>query len=848
MRDPALEQRAIALLEQALEWPDDTIESRLREATGEDAVLLDRVRALLGHAHQEDSRIPAEPDGMFFELSRIPERVGAYRLTEVVGEGGMGVVCRGERVDGLFEQTVAIKLMRPGLLSPALSERFSAERRVLAKLNHPNIAQLFDGGVDEAGNSFIVMEFITGTSITEHVRTQTRGDRNAVQLRTTMALFEQCCDAVQAAHQQLIVHADIKPGNVLVTNDGRVKLLDFGIARMLDGDATPTADASEPMTRAYAAPERRAGQPPNVAGDVYALGAMLFELLTGSLPEAVTKTMLSVATPAPAAATHTRNDAPTAPQQREVLVPAWNAPSKFVANEPTWARQLRGDLDAIVLRAVAADPAARYATVAELQSDVRAWRENRPLLARSSAGAGYRIGKFLRRNALLASAASALLIVLVAATAITQAQYRAAERARADATRRFDEARAMSKYMLFDLFDRLKPIPGTLLVRQNLAATAQSYLDRLNSIANAPIDVRLETAAGYVRLAGIQGGSGHENLGDIDGYRHNMARAEGLYQGLMRDAPQRADVWRQATDLYTQQAYQAMHSDNRMDVAERLFNAADNAAAHAEKLAPNDANIAEAKFVLLNYRIDLLQWLSRNAEAVAAGERAIAALSHLPASLRDAANFPMRGASLFKRHAESLRYAGRAREAIPFSARSVAYARQAITKNPGQAWPLRGLSMDEWSFGQTLMDVGEPAQALVHFDAAIALSTQTLRLDADNDQLQRTDMINRSDRVLALSALRRHKEALQAFAQVLATATARAKAAPSERSRTRDLWEQQQILGNLQVNAGNVSAGCATWRELLPKLTRLREQGEMAASDVKELLGELQQGISKHCA
>ena len=230
----AFQQRVLDILEQALDWPDDTRAAQLQAATHGDAALLARLQVLLGFATAHSAFIPEEPQGLFFKPPAIPERIGAYRLTEVVGEGGMGLVCKGERADGLFEQTVAIKLMRPGLLGPALLARFAEERRLLARLSHPNIAQLFDGGTDEAGNAYIVMEFIDGPTITDYLKQlATRVDARA-WLHATLTLFEQACMAVQAAHQQLIVHADIKPGNVLVTAAGQVKLLDFGIARLLN--------------------------------------------------------------------------------------------------------------------------------------------------------------------------------------------------------------------------------------------------------------------------------------------------------------------------------------------------------------------------------------------------------------------------------------------------------------------------------------------------------------------------------------------------------------------------------------------------------------------------------------
>jgi serine/threonine-protein kinase len=775
------ERIVLDLVERALEWPEHERAARLDEIVT-DAALRDRVLALVDG--NGSAAIPDEPSRSFFDW-RLPSRIGPYRLAESLGEGGMGLVFRGERDDGLFEQTVAIKLMRPGLISAELSRRFADERRILARLAHPGIAQLFDGGADEHGNSFIVMEYVRGRTITAYCRERTLGRTRE------LALFEQMCDAVQAAHQQLVVHADIKPGNVLVTDDGRVKLLDFGIARILERQTTESPNDDTPLTRGYAAPERLAGQAPTIASDVYSLGAMLQELVGADASK---------------------------------------------------------ELDAIVRRACAHRPEERYPTVAALIADLGAWRSHRPVAAVASAGSGYRFRKFLRRNRIAVAATVAFATLLIGATVVTRYQYDEAVRARADADRRFDETRTMSKYMLFSLFDQLAAIPGTLSARQNLAATAQNYLDELAAHERAPFDVRLETAQGYIRLGAIQGGYGRPNLGDVDGFRQNYAKASALLEELRRVVPDRADVWLTYAGLETDRAFQAMNVDNAFDDAARRLGEADHAVGRVRTLAPESVEAADLEWVLATYRIDLMQWLNRQEEAIAAGERALAMAEQLPASIRDSAVFPSRLAALFRRQGETLQALGRAEDAVAMHRRAVASAREGIERQSGSLRSLLSTSICEWDLGRALLDARALDESLVHLDAAAALSRRTLEMEPDNDQLLRTDMINASDRALTLSALGRHSEALESFATVLARATARVAAEPEDQGRARDLIEQRKISGQLMIAAGNVEAGCAQLITLLPELEALKAEGRLSAYDTEALLADVERRAKRDCS
>ncbi|MDB5967552.1 MAG: serine/threonine-protein kinase [Hydrocarboniphaga sp.] len=368
----------------------------------------------------------------------IGQRVGAWRLLEWVGAGGMGEVYRAERADGRYEQVVAVKLLRADALDSL--QRFEMERRILAQLEHPGIARLYDAGVTDDGRPYIVMEWVDGIDLVSWCTQQ------AADLPARLALFLQICEAVSWAHRHLLVHRDIKPANVLVTEEGRAKLLDFGIAKHLSGHGTQTINA--PLTPAYAAPEQLSGEPITTATDVYALGVMLFQLLTGRLPWS--------------------GDGASLPMmfKRLMETPA-PAPSRVVAaDSPVPRRALRGDLDAIVGRALRQEPAARYADARELADDIRRYQERLPVQARAGARS-YVLRRYLRRHWLaFATAAVVFAAMTVALVAIT----REARKARIEAQR----AAAVQSFMVELFRTNSSNQPDPVKARQT---TARELLD-----------------------------------------------------------------------------------------------------------------------------------------------------------------------------------------------------------------------------------------------------------------------------------------------------------------------------------------------------------------------------------
>ncbi|HEX8283653.1 MAG TPA: serine/threonine-protein kinase [Pyrinomonadaceae bacterium] len=380
---------------------------------------------------------------------RAGQTVGRYRLIREIGRGGMGTVFLAERADGEFEQQVALKVVRRGFADTELARRFRHERRILASLNHPNIARLLDGGVSEEGEPFLAMEYVEG------VRVDAYADARRLGTRERLELFRQVCAAVQYAHQNLVIHRDLKPSNILVTADGTPKLLDFGIAKLLDaeGDGAGAHTVTElgVMTPEYASPEQVRGESVTTASDVYSLGVVLYELLAGRRPYRVRSRKPGEAARAiceqeperPSAASRTveTNGASSNVSRSNSSASNGSASNGSASTRPSVPpSQLRGDLDNIVLMAMRKEPARRYASVAQLSEDIRRHIDGLPVVARKDTFK-YRAAKFVKRNKAAATAAALVVLTLVGGIVAVAWQARVAkEQARVAAQER-DKAR-----------------------------------------------------------------------------------------------------------------------------------------------------------------------------------------------------------------------------------------------------------------------------------------------------------------------------------------------------------------------------------------------------------------------
>lgn len=506
MTDVAVERDALRLFEQALEIPVHQRAGWIAEHCGGDPVLRTRVETLLRAEASGSLRTGGAIDEI--EEAPLPDRIGAYRIIERIGRGGMGSVYRAERDQDDFRHKVAVKVIKPGLLSDRLVERFRAERQILAELSHPHIAQLFDGGETEDGSPYIVMEFLAGTTLRDWAIDQapSRGER--------LAMFRQIASAVAFAHGHLIVHRDINPSNVLVV-DGRAKLIDFGIARPVElmrpddavmgaravvGEMAGVQDAPAlqnlTLTPGYAAPERLTGADISTSVDIYSLGKLLAAL--------------------------------------------------FSDTDTGSGHGARGDeISAIIARASAEDPADRYPTADALIGDIDALLDGRPVSAMPQTKL-YLARRFVARNRLLVAASSTALALILVATGVTAwSWYRAEEAARQEA-RRFGQLRSLAGFMIFDLEEQLARTVGNITARRALVERAQAYLLALAATENAAPDVKADAADGLIRLARVQGVPGSPNFGENETARANLLQAIRLLDdpaiGAGRRAAARAEA------------------------------------------------------------------------------------------------------------------------------------------------------------------------------------------------------------------------------------------------------------------------------------------------------------------
>ena len=415
--DAAQWQRLSALLDEALDLPAEALAPWLADLRTRDAALAAQVVRMLDRAgcaplqavFETELRQALLHEGLAAEGRTLADhRLGAWQLLRKIGEGGMGQVWLARRADGLYQQDVAIKLLRGDLQQAPLSARFARERAVLARLNHPGIAKLLDAGIQD-GLPFLVLEHVDGCSLSEHVQSR------CPSVASRVALLIRVAQAVQHAHAQLVVHRDLKPSNVMVSADGEPKVLDFGIAGLLDDDRPGelTRLSGQGLTLAYAAPEQLTGEPIGVAADVYTLGVLLYEMLAGCLPLG------------PQSGGRKAQEFALLHQQPLRLGQLPDGPQP---GRPADFARVRGDLEAVVAKALRKQAADRYDSVGALINDLHHWLSRRPVRARADDWR-HRVALWLRRNALAAGLSGGLAVAVLAGLAVSLAQWHRANAA-----------------------------------------------------------------------------------------------------------------------------------------------------------------------------------------------------------------------------------------------------------------------------------------------------------------------------------------------------------------------------------------------------------------------------------
>jgi len=577
---PSRWARIKELFNAATELPVEARPDYLARECSDDAALLAEVNALL-KSHEQDGEFldtaherplakNALPEGM---RNWIGERVGAYRIVELLGSGGMGEVYKAVRDDDQYHAEVAIKVMRADMRGNAIEERFKTERQILAALEHQNIGRLLDGGTTIEGAPYVVMELVQGQPIDQYCET------HALNIRQRVELFLQVCAAVNYAHQHLVVHRDLKPNNILVTADGSVKLLDFGIAKLLKSDIpdgggqTETLTTMRAMTPDYASPEQIKGTAVTTVSDVYSLGVVLYRLLAGRSPYGERKNHSE------RMADILSDIAPTRPSQ---------VPSNVSS---TMSHELKGDLDDILLMALRIEPERRYGSVEQLANDLRNYLAGLPVMAHGNA-LRYRAGKFIRRHKVELAAAAMVLLSMVAGIVVSVHEARVAQR-------HFDSVRKLANTLLFQLNDELKDLPGTTSARKLLVSTSLEYLDALSKEAGSDRALQQELAIAFKKVGDIQGRANVANIGDPAGAMQNYARSIAMLESIIAREPSNTQARTYLAESHSARSGLLMNVGNTPAALEASKAAVDHAEALRATIASNPSaagTIGQANF------------------------------------------------------------------------------------------------------------------------------------------------------------------------------------------------------------------------------------------------------------
>ncbi|MBT9487877.1 MAG: serine/threonine protein kinase [Rubrivivax sp.] len=651
---------------------------------------------------------------------RSGERCGAWQLMGLLGRGGMGDVYDARRVDGAFDGRAAVKLLRRGLDSAQVLRRFAAERQALARLNHPHIARLLDAGLTADGLPFFVMEQVQGRPIDQAAA--------GLPLEARLQLFLQLADAVAHAHRNLLVHRDLKPGNVLVDADGQVKLLDFGIAKALDpldpadpadgADGSATLAGERPFTPQFASPEQVRGEPVGTATDVYSLGVLLYLLLTGQRPYGRS------ATTAHAAARCVLEEEPTRPR---LLAPG-----------------LRGDLDNILMKALQKAPERRYGSVDALAADVRAHLAGRPVSARRQSSA-YLLSRFVVRNRVASATAALGLLALVAGLGLALWQVQALEQANQRAERRFAQVRQLAQGIVFRYHDQIAHLPGSIPVREALLQDASRYLDGLLAEGTPEPGLAREVAETYQRIAILQGeqfSPSQERMADAARNLDKALALQPLYLAARAPAAVPLAALNNAADMWLSRA--TLHI--RSAALQPGWQALEQARVLVERavaLAPDDLQTV-SRLATLEGRIGLL--LGANA--------ADANLGRLAEGLAMLVRAEQRMAGLVRREpanpewvhqwawscqllARGMSLANRPADAITWGERAVALRDRALAALPGNTHFRHQTATARMALSSSASIAGDHARALALHEEADALMRGIVRDDPGNKAAER---------------------------------------------------------------------------------------------------------------
>jgi serine/threonine protein kinase len=721
-----------SLFERALALQPGEREAFL-EAECTDEEVVREVLSLLSFAGPGSTILAAPVEAMASHLPagsvREGSLVGPYRLLREIGRGGMGAVFLAAR-DGEFRKTVAVKFLQISIYSEAAVRRFRQERQILAELEHPNIARLLDGGATEDGMPYLVMEYVEGTSITSYARD------NGLTTPQKLRLFRQLCDGVQYAHSKLVVHRDIKPGNILVTTAGVPKLLDFGIAKLttpldVTGETVPeTVTVMRMMTPDYASPEQVRGESATVVSDVYALGTVLFELLTGERA-------------------HRLRTYDALELVREICESEPRAPSTTGAQSP------KGDLDNIVLKAMQKDPARRYNSAEQFSEDLRRYLEGLPVLARPDTLL-YRTRKFARRHWFSLTAAAALFLALAGGAIAALRQARIAEA-------RFQEGRKLAN-RLFDIHDEVAKLPGSTAPREMIVRSALDYLDKLAPAAGDDPAFAWELAKAYEKTGDAQGNPTHPSLGKtkeaVASYEKALKIQESLLQRGALDAPKLDSL---------------IGNYNKLTLAYRQLRDNANTLRTSERAVALSASASDAAAALAYSSLGFAQELSGDADKAFKTLQIALALGRKTTEGKpiDAPEQSRLG-NAYLIAADAANRAARFDESLALNKKAIEIFEKRLAAMPPDGTRTREITLSYERLGDTLgatdrPSLGRHAEAIPYYRKALAMSEQMAAEDPKN-RTAHFDIARAAGKLATQLDVTDPKEAIRLYEQSLAAA------------------------------------------------------------------------------
>ncbi len=736
------------------------VESLLRADAFGGSAIAAAVESEVG-AILEEAGVPTDGAGFDDETSLAGTRMGPYRLVSEIGRGGMGAVYLGERDDDQFRKQVAIKVVKRGMDSREVLARFRHERQILAGLEHAYIARLIDGGTTPDGRPFFVLEHVQGQPIDVYCR------ERSLSIEDRLRLFLRVCEAVSYAHRSLVVHRDLKPKNIFVDAQGIPKLLDFGVAKLLDpsmdSGLTSTISAGGPLTPEYASPEQILGQPITTAADVYALGAILFELLTESRAQTFT--------------TRTRGEI-----ERVVCKTETPRPSS-VARAAHASARLDGDLDNIVLMAMRKDPERRYGSVNRLADDITRYLDGRPVLARQDSVI-YRTGKFVLRNRLALTASALVLLSLLGGIVLAERQARRAESARQfaetqrqDAEHERERAQAQEQVAerereraeaetqvarleqdrsrrrlaqmleladssLFDVHKAIEKLPGATEARRQIVTTTLRFLENLSKDAGQDDRLRFMLSASYFKVANVLGYPLQPNLGDTKGALENYAKAEDLIEPLLAKDPDRAEYVMQQVEIKTNWGT-VLWRVGSTPSAVKTAESAVPAAQRLQRLCPLDPQCYIAQADVYSALVDTLVSVD-SAAALNYAQLQTQAMErgfeHFPGN-RD---IQIELGTAYSMQARVLNTRGDRQAAVERYRRAVTLRENALAQNPSDAVTRRSLMITYGNLGGALgnplyPNLGDTAGAQIYYSKALAIARDLANADP-SDQLAQHDL------------------------------------------------------------------------------------------------------------